>query len=57
MAIKVQAMPTDTVGGMKVPKPQANTPTSMDAVKTQAAANGHNTFRPDIYRVSEGYVA
>ena len=56
MVIKVPAMATDTIGGMKVPKPQANTPTSTDVVKTQAAANGHNVVRPDIYRVSEGYV-
>ena len=49
-------MDSTEIGGMKIPKPQANIPTSTDVVKTQAAASGHNVFRPDIYRVSEGYV-
>jgi len=26
------------------------------AVRRQAVAQSHNTFRPDIYRVSEGYL-
>lgn len=26
------------------------------AVRQQAASSGHNVFRPDIYRVSEGYM-
>lgn len=26
------------------------------ALKAQAVATSHNTFRPDIYRVSEGYL-
>jgi len=26
------------------------------AVRSQAVAHSHNTFRPDIYRVSEGYL-
>lgn len=25
-------------------------------VRSQAAARSHNVFRPDIYRVSEGYL-
>jgi len=25
-------------------------------LRTQAAARSHNVFRPDIYRVSEGYL-
>ena len=46
----------------KVPAPQKNSyKTSMAAtvaaVRAQTAARGHNTFRPDIYRVSEGYIA
>jgi len=27
------------------------------AVKTSEAMMGHNVFRPDIYRVSEGYLS
>lgn len=49
-------METDSIAGVKVAKPKANVPTSTDVVKQEAAANGHNVFRPDIYRVSEGYV-
>lgn len=56
MAIKVPAMETDKIGDIKVAKPQANIPASTDAVKQEAAASGHNVFRPDIYRVSEGYL-
>ncbi len=26
------------------------------AVRSQAVARSHNVFRPDIYRVSEGYL-
>lgn len=26
------------------------------AVRSEAVARSHNTFRPDIYRVSEGYL-
>lgn len=56
MVIKVPAMETDKISNIKIAKPQANLPTSTDVVKTEAAARGHNVFRPDIYRVSEGYV-
>lgn len=46
---------------MGVPKPQANSyPTSSalasSTIKTQAAMLGHNSFRPDVYRVTEGLV-
>jgi hypothetical protein len=42
-------------------KPQANTyqssaAVSSRAIKTQTAMSGHNVFRPDVYRVSEGTV-
>jgi hypothetical protein len=26
------------------------------AIRREAASRSHNTFRPDIYRVSEGYL-
>lgn len=47
---------------MKIPKPQSNSypqsaSVSTDALKSQTMANGHNSFRPDIYRVTNGYVA
>lgn len=50
------------VAGVKIAKPQANTyqasaSVSTDASKTQTATLGHNSFRPDVYRVTEGYVA
>lgn len=46
---------------MNVAKPQANSyPTSSalasNVIKSQAATMGHNAFRPDIYRVTEGLV-
>lgn len=46
---------------MDVAKPQANSyPTSSalasSVIKSQAATLGHNSFRPDIYRVTEGLV-
>ena len=46
----------------KIPAPQKNsyktsTATVVDAVQSQTAMRGHNVFRPDIYRVSEGYIA
>lgn len=30
--------------------------TAATAIRSQAAATSHNVFRPDIYRVSEGYL-
>lgn len=50
------------VGGMSIPAPQSNTykssaATSSAALKDQTAVLGHNTFRADVYKVSEGYVA
>jgi hypothetical protein len=50
-------------GGMKrIPKPQGNSyqasaSTSSNAIKAQTSVLGHNTFRSDVYKVSEGYVA
>jgi hypothetical protein len=49
------------IGGMKIPKPMSNTynasaSTVVDAVKSNTAVSGHNVFRPDIYRVSEGSI-
>lgn len=50
-----------TIGGMKIPRPMANTyqasaATVGAAIRTQTASRGHNVFRPDVYRVSEGYL-
>lgn len=49
------------IGGMKIPKPQSNMYRQQMAGATgesrnMAASTSHNTFRPDIYRVSEGYI-
>lgn len=46
---------------MDVAKPQANSyassaSVSSGAVRSETAMSGHNVFRPDIYRVSEGVV-
>lgn len=53
--------PTD-IGGMKIPKPQSNTyqrqmAVAAEKVRESAVTGSHNTFRPDIYRVSEGYIS
>jgi hypothetical protein len=54
---------TNKAGGvLNAPKPLGNnyeksTATSSDALREQTATLGHNTFRADIYKVSEGYVA
>lgn len=53
--------PTD-IGGIKIPKPQSNTyqrqmAVAAEKVRESAVTNSHNTFRPDIYRVSEGYIS
>lgn len=55
------ALTATDIGGIKIPKPQSNSyqssaATSMAASKSQTAMLGHNVFRPDVYRVSEGYV-
>lgn len=36
-------------------QPAAST-TEAKAIRQEAAARSHNVFRPDIYRVSEGYL-
>lgn len=49
-------------GVQRTPKPRSQTQQSnasaveAKAVRSQAAAQSHNVFRPDIYRVSEGYL-
>jgi len=50
------------IGGIKIPKPQSNTyqksaAVSTAAVKDEVGVLGHNSFRSDVYRVTEGYVA
>jgi len=50
------------VSQMDVAKPMSNSyPTSSalaaEAVKTQGALLGHNSFRPDVYRVTNGLVS
>jgi hypothetical protein len=49
------------IAGIKIPKPQSNSYASSSAAvsgatQAQAVTTSHNTFRPDIYRVSEGYL-
>ena len=46
---------------MDIAKPMANSypaasALSAQAVKTQGVMLGHNSFRPDVYRVTEGLV-
>lgn len=36
--------------------PGQASPTAAAAIRMQAASTSHNTFRPDVYRVSEGYL-
>lgn len=36
--------------------PVTGTNATARAVRSEAVASSHNTFRPDIYRVSEGYL-
>lgn len=52
---------TDEIGGIKIPRPQSNTyqrnmGAAVGEVRSGSASMSHNTFRPDIYRVSEGYI-
>lgn len=47
---------------MDVAKPQANSypaasALSAQAVKEQSVMMGHDSFRPDVYRVTEGLVS
>ena len=56
------ALTETEIGGIKIPKPQSNSyqnraATSVAAVKSETGMMGHNSFRPDVYRVTEGYVA
>lgn len=56
------ALTETEIGGIKIPKPQSNkyqmaVSVSTDAVKSDTATMGHNSFRPDVYRVTEGYVS
>jgi len=59
------AVPTNTNkadGVLDAPKPQANTYESSAAASTAAtrsetATLGHNAFRPDIYKITEGRVS
>ena len=49
------------IGGIKIPKPQSNTyqqkmAVAAEKVREESITTSHNTFRPDIYRVSEGYI-
>lgn len=30
--------------------------TAAESIRTMTAERGHNVFRPDVYRVSEGYL-
>lgn len=36
---------------------QASAATSSAAIRNQTASLGHNVFRPDVYKVSEGYLS
>lgn len=38
------------------PAEPAGGSTTAAVVRSQAVASSHNTFRPDVYRVSEGYL-
>ncbi len=65
MQTPMASTPTNTdraSGVLDAAKPLANNyeksaQTSSDALKEQTSTLGHNTFRADIYKVSEGYVA
>ena len=56
------ALTETEIGGIRIPKPQSNTyqksaAVSTAAVKDEVGVLGHNSFRSDVYRVTEGYVA
>lgn len=60
--IQTPATLTDKkIDSMDVAKPMANSypaasALSAQAVKEQSVMLGHNSFRPDVYRVTEGLV-
>lgn len=35
---------------------QDNPQTAAASIRSETAQRGHNVFRPDVYRVSEGYL-
>lgn len=41
---------------IKLGPTDASPQTAASAIRSQAAVSSHNVFRPDIYRVSEGYL-
>jgi hypothetical protein len=50
------------IQSMDIKKPMANSYPAASALSAQAAMNqsvmlGHNAFRPDIYRVTQGVVS
>ena len=56
---RVDPTPTEVMD-LKI-KPQSNmynssSSTVIGASQAQSVTTSHNTFRPDIYRVSEGYL-
>ena len=56
------ALTETEIGGIKIPKPisnkyQTGAAVSTAAVKSETSTLGHNSFRPDVYRVTEGYIA
>lgn len=65
MATPALGTPTNTSRAdavLNAPKPQANTyqgsaSASADAIKTETATLGHNAFRPDVYKMTEGMVS
>lgn len=57
---RVDPTPTE-VADLKITGPQPNSYQASSAavsvaLQKQTSMRGHNVFRPDIYRVSEGYV-
>jgi hypothetical protein len=44
---KISLGPTEAPGSASV---------SAQAIRSQTAVRSHNVFRPDVYRVSEGYL-
>jgi len=56
------ASPAPVKGFQRTPKPRSSTmpgeaaAVQAKAIRTAAAASSHNVFRPDIFRVSEGYL-
>jgi hypothetical protein len=56
------ATPSPVKGFQRTPKPRPQTmpgeaaAVQAKAIRTATAASSHNVFRPDIYRVSEGYL-